>query len=101
MSDDSGGRCIGCEVNGVFATPAEARGADLEVRGREGRSRGSKGLEEGEDAGFGDRGTISNEPGKSNGCGFEDVEGFVENGGEPGGGLCNLVLHEVDDGEGQ
>lgn len=93
MSDDPGGRRVGREVDRVFPSPAETCCADLEVRGREGRRRGSKGLEEGEDAGFGERGAVSEEPGEDDARYLEDVEGFVEDGCEPAGGLFDLILH--------
>ena len=54
MSYDPGGRRVSCEMNGVFSAPAEPCGTNFEIGCWEWRRRGSQGLKEGEDAGFGD-----------------------------------------------
>lgn len=78
------------EEDGISAAEAEARGGDFEIVCGEGRRGGAEGLEEFEDARFGDRWAVLVEEWDGTHESTEDPDGFVEEGGEPGGGFEDL-----------
>lgn len=97
MTLDSGRGLILGEQYGELPTPAEASCADFERGGRVWWRRGAEGGDPVEDEGLAVGWPVADEEGDEDRGGFEEVEGFVEDGFEPGSWLHGF-FHEGDDG---
>lgn len=94
MALDACGRQVLGKHECVLTTPAETTDTDLEGGCLEWWGRGAEVFEEFEDSRTADAWSGGDEPGDGVVHGLESVEGLVEDGGEDGGGLHELLHDE-------